>query len=139
VAPGECPPQIAALFPQDGVSTVALSWQGNPRPSNDYRRSISSALLAPLVDLPGVRFVALQKIPTMQELLSTEMQQKPIDVGDACADPFELAQAMRRVDLVVTVDSAVAHLVKATGVPTLVCLPFTADYRWGVSGVRTPW
>jgi len=67
------------------------------------------------------------------------MQQKLIDVGGACADFVESAHAMRRVDLVVTVDTAVAHLAGATGVPTLVCLPSTPEYRWGVSGVRTPW
>jgi len=139
VPPGECPPHIAAMLPQDGVPTVALSWQGNPRHSNDRRRSISSALLAPLLDLPGVRFVAMQKIPTMQELLPSAMQEQLVDVGGACADFAESAHAMRRVDLVVTVDTAVAHLAGATGVPTLVCLPFTADYRWGVSGLRTPW
>jgi len=139
VPPGECPPHIAALLPQDGVPTVALSWQGNPRHSNDRRRSMSSALLAPLLDLPGVRFVAMQKIPTVQELLPSELQQKIVDVGGACADFVESAHAMRRVDLVVTVDTAVAHLAGAIGVPTLVCLPFTPDYRWGVSGATTPW
>jgi Flp pilus assembly protein TadD len=139
ILPGKCPPHIAALLPQDGVPTVALSWQGNPRHSNDRRRSINSALLAPLLDLPGVRFVAMQKIPTMQELLPSELQRKIVDVGGACADFVESAHAMRRVDLVVTVDTAVAHLAGAIGVPTLVCLPFTPDYRWGVSGATTPW
>jgi len=92
-----------------------------------------------LLDLPGVRFVAMQKIPTMQELLPSELQRKIVDVGGACADFVESAHAMRRVDLVVTVDTAVAHLAGAIGVPTLVCLPFTPDYRWGVSGATTPW
>jgi Flp pilus assembly protein TadD len=139
VPPGECPPHIAALLPRDGIPTVALSWQGNPRHSNDRRRSISSALLAPLLDLPNVRFVAIQKIPTVQELLPSDMQRKLIDVGGACADFVESAHAMRRVNLVVTVDTAVAHLAGATGAPTLVCLPFTPDYRWGIGGTTTPW
>jgi len=137
--PGECPPHIAALLPRDGVPTVALSWQGNPRHSNDRRRSISGALLAPLLDLPGIRFVALQKIPTVQELLPIEMQQQLIDLGVVCADFVESAHAMRRVDLVVTVDTAVAHLAGATGAPAVLCLPFTPDYRWELNSTTTPW
>jgi ADP-heptose:LPS heptosyltransferase len=46
---------------------------------------------------------------------------------------------MRRVDLVVTVDTAVAHLAGATGAPTLLCLPFTPDYRWALTRTSTPW
>jgi len=139
VPAGECPAHIAALLPNDGVPTVALSWQGNPRHTNDRRRSIDGALLAPLLELPGVRFVAMQKIPTVQELLPVRMQQKLIDVGSACADFVESAHALRRVNLVVTVDTAVAHLAGATGAPTLVCLPFTPDYRWGLTRTTTPW
>ncbi len=139
VPPGECPPHIAALLPDDGVPTVALSWQGNPKHSNDRRRSFSGALLAPLLVLPGVRFVAMQKIPTVQELLPAEMQAQLIDLGKACANFVESAHAMRRVDLVVTVDTAVAHLAGATGAPTLLCLPFTPDYRWELESTTTPW
>jgi len=139
VPPGECPAHIAALLPKDGIPTVALSWQGNPMHSNDRRRSISGALLAPLLDLPGVRFVAMQKIPTMRELLPVAMQQQLVDVGSSCANFIESAHAMRRVDLVVTVDTAVAHLAGATGAPTLLCLPFTPDYRWELHRTTTPW
>ncbi len=139
VPPGECPAHIAALLPDDGIPTVALSWQGNPKHSNDRRRSISGALLAPLLDLPNVRFVAMQKIPTIQELLPLALQQRMVDLGSACANFVESAHAMRRVDLVVTVDTAVAHLAGATGAPTLLCLPFTPDYRWELHSSTTPW
>jgi hypothetical protein len=119
VPPGECPPHIAALLSHDDRPTVALRWQGNPPHSNDRRRSIGGALLAPLLDIPGVRFVAMQKHPPVRELLSIALQQKVVDVGSACADFEDSAHAMRRVDLVVTVDTAVAHLAGATGAPTL--------------------
>jgi len=139
IPPGECPPHIAALLPKDGIPTVALSWQGNPMHSNDRRRSIDGALLALVLDLPGVRFVAMQKTPTVQEALPVEMQDKLTDLGSACADFVESAHAMRRVDLVVTVDTAVAHLAGATGAPTVLCLPFTPDYRWALNSTTTPW
>lgn len=139
VPPGECPPHIAALLPRDGRPTVALSWQGNPQHSNDRRRSIGGALLAPLLDIPGVRFVAMQKHPSVRELLPIALQQKVVDVGSACANFVDSAHAMRRVDLVVTVDTAVAHLAGATGAPTLLCLPFTPDYRWALTRTSTPW
>jgi len=136
---GACPEAIAALLPKDGIPTVAISWQGNPRHSNDRRRSIGGELLAPLLELSGVRFAAMQKFPTVQELLPPEMQQKLIDLGPVCDTFMESAHAMRRVDLVITVDSAVAHLAGAIGAPTLLCLPFTPDYRWQLQGDTTPW
>ena len=136
---GECPAPIAALLPKDGIPTVALSWQGNPRHSNDRRRSISGELLAPVFDLPGVRVVALQKYPTVQELLPVAMQERVVDLAQVCDTFVESAHAVRRVDLVVTVDSAMAHLAGATGTPTLLCLPFTPDYRWQLQGDTTPW
>jgi ADP-heptose:LPS heptosyltransferase len=46
---------------------------------------------------------------------------------------------LQRVDLLVTVDTAVTHLAGALGVPTLLCLPFCPDYRWGLSGSAAPW
>jgi ADP-heptose:LPS heptosyltransferase len=92
-----------------------------------------------LLELSGVRFAAMQKFPTVQELLPPEMQQKLIDLGPVCDTFMESAHAMRRVDLVITVDSAVAHLAGAIGAPTLLCLPFTPDYRWQLQGDTTPW
>jgi len=137
--PGECPAHVAALLPRDGVPTVAFCWSGNPQHINDARRSINGALLSPLLDVTGVRFVAMQKTPQMQHVLPQELHARLLDVGSACTDFAESAHALRRVDLVVSVDTAVAHLAGAIGTPTLLCTPFVPDYRWGLGASDTPW
>lgn len=136
---GTCPSDIAALLPRDGVPTVALTWAGNPLHDNDHRRSIPGHLLAPLLQLPGVRFVALQKSPPVANVLPAELQDRVLDIGDSCVSFNDSAHALRRVDLLVTVDTAVAHLAGAIGVPTLLCLPQMPDYRWGLTSSTTPW
>ncbi len=136
---GECPAPIADLLPRDGTPTVALCWSGNPQHINDQRRSINGALLAPLLDIPNVRFVAMQKAPPMSSVLPTELQARITDVASHCADFWESAHALRRVDLVISVDTAVAHVAGAIGVPTLLCTPFVPDYRWGLNSTDTPW
>ncbi len=136
---GECPPHIAALLPRDGTPTVALTWSGNPLHVNDHRRSMRGDVLAPLLRLSGVRFVAMQVAPAMEQVLPEELHDRVVDVGAHCRSFTESAHALQRVDLVVTVDTAVAHLAGAIGTPTLLCLPFYPDYRWQVSGSKSPW
>jgi Tfp pilus assembly protein PilF len=136
---GECPPHIAAMLPRDGMLTVALTWSGNPLHINDHRRSIRGELLAPLLRIPDVRFVAMQKAPSVSELLPAALQPLLTDLGAHCNSFVESAHALQRVDLFVTVDTAVAHLAGAIGAPTLLCLPFCPDFRWGVSHSRSAW
>lgn len=137
--PGQCAPHIAALLPRDRVPTIALTWAGNPLHINDHRRSIRGELLAPLLELDGVRFAAMQKAPPMVDVLPEELRSRIIDLGAHCTNFMDSAHALMRVDLVVTVDTAVAHLAGALGIPTLLCLPFSGDFRWGVTGTSTPW
>lgn len=136
---GECPAHVAELLPRDGVPTVALTWSGNPMHTNDHRRSIKGELLAPLLRTEGVRFVAMQKAPSVTEVLPAELQPLVQDTGAHCRTFTESAHALRRVDLVVSVDTAVAHLAGAIGAPTVLLLPFTPDYRWGTTGTASPW
>ena len=136
---GDCPPHLVAQLPRDGVPTVALTWAGNPLHTNDHRRSMRGAQLAPLLQLPGVRFVAMQKSPAVASALPPELQDRLVDLGAQCHSFNDTAHALQRVDLLVTVDTSVAHLAGATGVRTLLCLPFCPDYRWGVSGEHSPW
>lgn len=136
---GECPERLGRLLPRDGQPTIALAWSGNPHHENDHRRSIPGELLAPLLRCEGIRFVALQKTPPVSSVLPADLHDRIIDVGESCHSFNDSAHVLRRVDLLVTVDTAVAHLAGSLGVPTLVCLPFTPDFRWGVSGSTTPW
>lgn len=136
---GSCPSHLEVLLPKDSAPTVAFAWSGNPRHSNDRRRSIAGDLLAPLLEIPGVRYVAMQKFPGMADVLPEHLRERMIDIGGQCADFNESAHALRRVDLVVTVDSAVAHLAGAIGTKSLLCTPFTPDYRWMLESSSTVW
>jgi hypothetical protein len=136
---GACPVEIATRLPLDEVLTVGLTWAGNPLHENDHRRSIPGALLAPLLQLPGVRFVALQKSPPVERVLPAELQQHVVDIGAYCDSFNDSAHALRRMDVLISVDTSVAHLAGALGVPTLLCLPQVPDYRWGLTSATTPW
>lgn len=136
---GECPAHIAALLPRDGALTVSLTWSGNPLHINDSRRSIPGTQLAALLETPGVRFVAMQKAPAMASVLPAALCDRVVDVGVHCDSFNDSAHALSRVDLVVTVDTAVAHLAGSIGAPTLMLAAFTPDYRWELASDRTPW
>ncbi|MCU0625255.1 MAG: tetratricopeptide repeat-containing glycosyltransferase family protein [Gemmatimonadaceae bacterium] len=136
---GDCPPAIAAALPRDGVPTVAIAWAGNPQHVNDRRRSIDGRLLAPLLAMPGVRFAALQKHPALATVLPPALHDRVIDLAPLCDDFTASAHALARANLVLTVDSAVAHLAGAIGAPTLVAIPTVPDYRWLLERSDTPW
>jgi tetratricopeptide (TPR) repeat protein len=120
---------------------VGIAWQGNPRHLWDGRRSAPLAAFAPLARVPGVSLVSLQKGPGAEQLREAGL---PVyDLGEEL-DPGEeafldTAAVMRCLDLVVTVDTAVAHLAGGLAVPVWVALATVADWRWLVGRERTPW
>lgn len=112
----------------DGLK-VGVVWAGNPGHANDRNRSLPLAALAPLLRTSGVRFFSLQKEPrpgdreTLTELGVT-------DLGPDLDDFTDTAAALAVLDLLVTVDTAVAHLAGALGRPVWLLLPFLPDWRW---------
>lgn len=122
---------------------VGLVWQGNPDPRVDRRRSISLAQLAPLAAVPGVRLVSLQKGPGTEQLvelgpnLGIEDLEPELDEGpDAFLDT---AAVIVNLDLVITIDTAVAHLAGALGRPVWVLLRSSAEWRWLLDRPDSPW
>lgn len=110
---------------------IGIAWAGNPGMRNDHRRSLPDAALAPLAGLETVRFVSLQK------------ERKPpegwLDAGPDLVDFAETAALVAELDLVIAVDTAVAHLAGALGRPLWVLLSSAADWRWPRGEARTPW
>lgn len=134
---GECPAVIRDTIARDGLR-VGLVWAGNPQHRNDARRSIPTSLLATLVTLPGTQFVSLQRHDG-RATLPDKLAGHVTDLG-ACLHTFnDTAHALRQLDLLVTVDTSVAHLAGALGVPTLLMIPFVPDWRWMVGRTDTPW
>jgi hypothetical protein len=98
---------------------------------NDRRRSIAFSNLAPLISVDGMSFVSLQK----GEAAPTPLVDLTAELGDF-ADTAALIECL---DLVITVDTAVAHLAGTIGKPTWVMLPTPNDWRWLVEGSNSPW
>ncbi|WP_244066673.1 tetratricopeptide repeat protein [Bradyrhizobium sp. Ce-3] len=119
--------------------TVGLVWQGNPGHLNDQRRSIRLDLLSPLLGCPGVRFVSLQ-IGRGREQLA-DFDHRIFDAG-AHIDAASFADAaalIGNLDLVVSIDSAIAHLAGAMGKPVWILLANGSDWRWLRDRNDTPW
>ncbi len=113
---------------------VGLVWAGSPRHAQDRLRSLDPELLAPLAGLSRVGWVSLQVgaagLPPLPDLL---------DLGPHLSDFADTAHALSRLDLLVTVDTAPAHLAGALGVPTLLLLPHVPDWRWMEGRADSPW
>lgn len=136
---GSIPSEIAALLAQNEKPKVALAWSGSPKHTNDRRRSIKGELMADLLHIEGVQFLAMQKYPRIAQVLPHELHNRVVDASTYYDTFNDSAHLLKNVDLLVTVDTAAAHLAGAIGTPTLLLLPFTPDYRWGISGSTTPW
>jgi len=117
---------------------VGLAWAGNPRHRNDRRRSMPPEKLRPLFRIPGITFHSLQmNLPAGQP--QPLMEAGLIDLTDGITDFADTAALVAELDLVITVDTAVAHLAGALGRPVWTLLPFVPDWRWGLDREDTPW
>ncbi|HJT76014.1 MAG TPA: tetratricopeptide repeat protein, partial [Gemmataceae bacterium] len=122
---------------------VGVVWQGNPRHAWDRHRSTPLACFAPLAEVAGVGLYSLQKGPGVEQLRAAAGRPAVVDLGeelDAAGGAFrDTAAVMQCLDLVVTADTAAAHLAGALGVPVWVALSAIADWRWLVGREDTPW
>lgn len=118
---------------------AGLVWAGDPRHKNDARRSIPLPVLAPLLEVPGIRWFSLQKGTAEAEIAATGFGAKIAPLGALLADYAETAAAVRELDLVITVDTSVAHLAGTLGTPVWLLLPFAPDWRWLIARADSPW
>lgn len=122
-----------ARLPPTTRPRIGLVWSGNPSHRNDRNRSLPLETLAPLLD-SDAQWLALQKdIPDRDAALLDRLTL--LDLGDF-ADTAALIEAL---DLVITVDTSVAHLAGALGKPTWILLPFCPDWRWLTGREDSPW
>jgi len=125
---------------QDGARLrVGLAWAGQPQQGDDRKRSLSLAALAPLAQVAGAVFYSLQKGDASMQARTPPAEMRIVELGSRFADFSDTAGALSHLDLVVTVDTSVAHLAGAMGVPTWVMLSTIPDWRYGGQGERTPW
>ena len=127
----------ARLGPRDRLR-VGLVWSGNPAHGNDRNRSMSLRGLAPLLDCEAT-FVSLQKEPRPEDKAYLQERGGIVDLTAHLANFVETAALISCLDLVITVDTSVAHLSGALFRPTWVLLPYTPDYRWLLDRPDSPW
>jgi tetratricopeptide (TPR) repeat protein len=120
---------------------VGIAWQGNPGFKADRLRSIPLARFAPLAQVHGVQLFSLQKGFGSEQLRSIDFP--VVDLGsrlDQTGGAFvDTAAVLTQLDLVVTADTAVAHLAGALGVPVWLALAFSAHWTWLLQRTDSPW
>jgi tetratricopeptide (TPR) repeat protein len=124
----------ASLVP--GRFHVGLVWGGTPQHPNDRNRSLPHFReLAPLLDVNGVSYHSLQKGQRAEECLGFPVSRPLLEDGEW----DDTAAFIQHLDLVITIDSAVAHLAGAMGLPVWLLLPKHPEWRWYPYGETTPW
>lgn len=150
-------PYLADRFPGDerfdrffdddgGALRVGLAWSGDPRPDDvrlfraNQRRSIPLADFAPLFEAaPGVRFYSLQLGAAREQAQTPPFDQLLIDPMEEVEDFADTASIVRRLDLVITVDTSVAHLAGGVGKPVWVLSRYDGCWRWLADRDDSPW
>jgi Tfp pilus assembly protein PilF len=128
---------------------VGVNWRGRPGQGIYRARDFPLEALQPLAELPGVRLISLQRGEGRSDLVGPKRRawaadsRAPLDLGDEVDTTsgafMDTAAIMKNIDLVITSDTAVAHLAGALGVPTWVALPSAPDWRWLLERTDSPW
>jgi FkbM family methyltransferase len=131
-----------AQFAEFGGMRVGLAWQGNPQHQADRMRSIPFAEFLPLQRLAGVHWFSLQKGVGLEQRdrYAGRFDVKPIPGMDESGAAFlDSAAIMHHLDLIITIDSAIAHVAGALGIPTWLLLAHVPDWRWMLDRTDSPW
>lgn len=140
-APGEALAHVSNAIPHSARRNIGLVWAGNPSHLNDRNRSLPPQTLRPLFELSEIEFYSLQVSGSVRGTGS------PIQEGWWCAadlsgrinDYADTAALIDRLDLVISVDTSVAHLAGAMAKPIWLLLPFAPDWRWMLGRDDSPW
>lgn len=118
---------------------VGMAWSGNVAYKNNHRRSNTLAAWAPLGEVECLRWYSLQKGPRAAELPGAPPKLKLQDLASQLETMDDTAAALEALDLLITVDTSVAHLAGALGRPTWLLLAYAPDWRWQAQGASSPW
>ncbi len=122
---------------------VGIAWQGNPLYEADYQRSVPLTHFVPLLELPNIHFVSLQKRHGLEQLANIKKDCRLENLGEALDNQghafVDTAAVLTNLDLLITSDTAIAHLAGALGVETWLALSKVPDWRWGLEGAGTFW
>ena len=128
---------------QSEENKVGIVWAGRPVAQTDpvglSYRSSDIRYYAPLTQIAGVRIYGLQKGPAAGDVDRLGLGDKITNLGETFKDFSDTAAAIANLDLVISIDTSVAHLAAAMGKPTWLLLPQTADWRWLQWRTDSPW
>jgi len=118
---------------------VGFAWAGNCKNSDDRNRSLSLDDFRPLLACPGFQFVCLQKDRSPADAAALAQLPGVLDPTRELGSFLDTAALVSNLDLVLTVDTSVAHLTGALGVPVWILLQFSPDWRWLLARNDSPW
>ena len=127
---------------KDKELLVGLSWQGNNTVNkNDYKRSMKLNKLNAILSIKNINFISLQKDFGRQQIKEFNYQNIITDFYDNIdLSPFkETLAIINNLDLIICVDTVIAHIAATLGKETWIMLPFVPDFRWGIKGSNTHW
>jgi tetratricopeptide (TPR) repeat protein len=136
-APAEALQTAARLPWHQGVMRIGLAWTGNATHPKNWARSIPLAMLEPLFRLDGAHFFSLQLGPGVAELATVKAD--ITDLAPVTGDMADTAAQMAHLDLILTIDTSIAHLAGALARPTWLLLPALPDWRWLLDREDSPW
>jgi uncharacterized protein (TIGR03032 family) len=118
---------------------VGIVWAGSATHRNDRHRSVSLKEFLPVLQTPGIAFYGLQKGERARDLAELSPEIRVEDLDPKLGDFGDLAVIVDQLDLVISVDTSVAHVAGALGKPVWTLLSDVVDWRWGLEGETTPW
>jgi len=131
--------ELDAMIEQKSESRmrVGIVWGGNTDNKDFRSRHISLALMSELFSIPGISWFSFQKGPQAKELL--DYNEHVVDLSIYVEDFYDTAIGLSQMDLLVTVDTSVAHLAGALGIPVWILVRFDSDWRWSLEKHDSPW
>jgi hypothetical protein len=125
-------------LPQNGRMRVGIVWSGNSSHLNDHHRSIPLERFAALLSVPGIDFVSVQKDVSSAQADILD-KHGVLELGRQFEDFADTAAVVAMLDLLITVDTSVAHVAGGMGKAVALLLPFAPDWRWLLHRTDTPW
>jgi ADP-heptose:LPS heptosyltransferase len=122
-----------------GKKRIALVWAGRPTHKNDRKRTLKLAQFAPLFARDDIVILTVQKGDQISQVGGYYGRAPLVNLGPEIRDFLDTLAILKSVDRLVTIDTSVAHVAGAAGVPASLVLPHAPDWRWLLNRDDTPW
>ena len=130
---------LGQRWDQQHTAKIGISWAGNPNYRADHERSTHLETFLPLLRIPRIHWISLQKGQAAVQISQLPPEISLYDGSSRDLDLADSAALVANLDLVLTTDTAIAHLAGALGKPLWLLLPWQSDWRWMQQTLTTPW